>query len=816
MANPFPQDVQWDLSPFGPFESFDAGPLQGRIYKQSGHMELAGPDLAGAPGLVVIRIAPPAVQTLTGVAVIGATATARPLANGIELKQQLGAGQITSRLTFPHDGVMRFEVIDWGGSTPQASALAIVATANEHVYGFGERFITFDQSGRTLQTLTFDDPGVKTDHAYKVAPWFVSTRGYGFHLDSTAESRFDMRTVGGRAVVTNLFPSLAFQLVYGPRLTDVLARFTSYAGRSPLPPPFTFGPWISSDVWRSGGEVRYAVTQFRQHGIPVSAFVFDSPWEIAYNDFRFNMTQFGRDATIDGEHFAGFASLGEMMQFLQTNGLKVICWMAPFVNVSSFDEKVPGQNLGKAANYDGGAAESVFVRASQNGPPLVVPWWKGHGSPIDFTNPTARQWLTRQLQSLLAETQVVTQSGARQSAIGGFKTDDGESSNGPNTYIPTTAHYADGRTGVEMRNGYCVAYQKAVWEVLGDQGILFARSGYVGSASFPGCWAGDNEPNFGDNGLPGVIVAGLSAAMSGYAVWGHDTGGYQDTNFSVSPPNLFMRWAQFGCFSPIMQMHRQVAKELQYPWRYGQQALDNYRFYTRLHTQLFPYINTYANLAGSDGLPIIRPLVLMAQDDPNTFVLQHIYLFGNELLVAPIVQPNAFTRQVYLPDGAWFDFWTNARHAGRQTITWTDHDPTHIPLFVREGAVVPMLLTVVDTLCDADYVNNPAVRTLDDGLQVLIYPAGSTSFTLFDGSDIRCVANDASVTVTVTASARPLLLQLHRPAPASVTRDGAALPQSPTQAAFDAATEAWRADVQMKMLFVKFAHSGGSSTIRVS
>jgi hypothetical protein len=152
-------------------------------------MELTGPDLAGAPGLVVIRIAPPAVQTLTGVAVIGATATARPLANGIELKQQLGAGQITSRLTFPHDGVMRFEVIDWAGSTPQASALAIVATANEHVYGFGERCITFDQSGRTLQTLTFDDPGVKTAHAYKVAPWFVSTRGYGFHLDPAAESR---------------------------------------------------------------------------------------------------------------------------------------------------------------------------------------------------------------------------------------------------------------------------------------------------------------------------------------------------------------------------------------------------------------------------------------------------------------------------------------------------------------------------------------------------------------------------------------------------------------------------------------------------
>src|SRR5882724_9923765 len=103
--------------------------------------------------------------------------------------------------------------------------------------------------------------------------------------------------------------------------------------------------WISSDVWRSGGEVRYAVEQFRIRGIPASAFVFDSPWEIAYNDFKCNMTQFAKDDTIDGQHFAGFQSLSDMMSFLQTNGLKVICWMAPFVNKSSNDENVPGQNL---------------------------------------------------------------------------------------------------------------------------------------------------------------------------------------------------------------------------------------------------------------------------------------------------------------------------------------------------------------------------------------------------------------------------------------------------------------------------------------
>jgi alpha-D-xyloside xylohydrolase len=223
---------------------------------------------------------------------------------------------------------MRYEVTNWGGTTRVATAIASPSKDGEHFYGFGEKFNTLDQSGKTVHTLTFDNFGPKGDHSYKVAPWFMSTRGYGVHLDSSAESTFDMRAGGpDRYVVTNHFSSLAFNVVYGPKLTDVLTRYTGYSGRPSLPPPFTFGPWISSDVWRSGGEVRYAVTQFEQRKIPASAFVFDSPWETAYNDFHFNMTQFGKDATIDGVHHPGFTSMHEMMDFLRSHGLKVICWM---------------------------------------------------------------------------------------------------------------------------------------------------------------------------------------------------------------------------------------------------------------------------------------------------------------------------------------------------------------------------------------------------------------------------------------------------------------------------------------------------------
>jgi alpha-D-xyloside xylohydrolase len=813
-TKPFPQEIQWPLQPAGAFLSFDQGPLQARIYQETGHVELAGPDLAGTPAANLVRFAPPAVQTPTGAVLFGRVVSSKVLGNGLELTQSLGSSQITTRLTFPHDGVMRYEATDWGNVAPTATAVAAASDGHEHFYGFGEKFDALDHAGKQVRTLTFDDPGTKGDHSYKVAPWFVSTRGYGFHLDSSAESSFDMRAgAPNRYVVTNHFSTLRYNIVYGPKLTDVVARYTGYTGRPPLPPAWTFGPWISSDIWRSGGEVRYAVTQFRNRGIPASAFVFDSPWEIAYNDFRFNMTQFAKDATIDGVHYQGFTSLGEMADFLRTNGLKLICWMTPFIDVSSNNENVPGQNLGKAANYDEAASKGFFVQASLGGPPLVVPWWKGRGSPVDFTNPAASQWLTDQLKNLVAQTSVVTRSGASEPAIGGFKTDDGESGNGPNTYIPTTAQYMDGRTGVEMRNGYCLDYHKTVWSVLGQNGVLFARSGYTGSQAFPGCWAGDNEPNFGDNGLPSVIIAGQSAAMSGYAIWGHDTGGYQDTNPSQSPSNLFMRWTQFGCFSPIMQMHRQVTNELQYPWRYGEAALQNYQFFARLHTRLFPYIYSYAKEASTSGLPIIRPLVLLNQTDQNTFPIKHTYLFGNEFLVAPMITPNANTRQVYLPAGNWFDFWTNERHAGGQVITWTNNNQAQMPLFVREGAMVPMLLTEVRTLCDANYVNNPNVTTPDSGLLFLVYPGGTSQFAVYDGTEIRCNTAGGTSTVTLSSVARPVVLQIFGDEPVAIRRDGAALSKLATVAQFETADTGWRADPQARFIFVKFQHLGGTTTV---
>jgi alpha-D-xyloside xylohydrolase len=832
-ADPFTFAVRFSLAAAGPFLSFDSGPHQARIFKDSGHIAIAGPDLAGTPHANVVTFAPPIIEAADRTFNIGRVLSSQPLANGLEVVQQLGAGQIRAQLTFPLEGVLRYEVVDWEGLVPDRVSIASASDGDEHFYGFGEKFNALDQAGKVVSILTFDEPGNKGDRSYKVAPWFISTRGYGFHLDSTARSRFDMRTAArGRYSVTNQASALKFNVVYGPKLTDMPMRYTGMTGRPALPPPWAFGAWIASDIWRTGGEVRYAVTKFRERGIPVSVFVFDSPWEVAYNDFAFNEAQFAIQDQFEGQTFQGFNQIADMMSFLQKNGLKVICWMTPFVNVSSIDESVPGQNMEQAKNYAEGAAGNFFVRESPNGPPLVVNWWKGRGSPVDFTNPEARDWLTRQLQALLEASEVNTNSG-KEPAIGGFKTDDGEFSNGPNIYIPDTAVYANGRTGREFVNGYCLEYHRTVYNVLGTAGLIFARSGFTGTQAFPGYWAGDNEPNFGsENGLPSVIVAGLSAAMSGFSIWGHDIGGYQNANFSpISPADLFIRWTQFGCFSPIMQIHRQVnpADLRQYPWGYAQagestdanRALDNYRFYATLHTRLFPYLYTYAKQSEETGLPIMRPLVLMHQDDPSALGVQHTYYFGGDLIVAPVIEPNATQRRIYLPEGNWFDFWTNEQHAGRQTITWKnpaqpDEPKSKIPVFVRSGAIVPFILgDDVQTLCDANYVNNAGVMTWDGGLEVRIYPAGTSRFTVFDGTEVNSVEGAGPTSVTIASpSPRPVLLRILAPRPAAVRRDGTALPEAASSAAFEAANVAWRFDTAPGFVLVKFSHPGG--TIRIT
>lgn len=812
-ANPFSFTYAQSLTPTGPYLSVTnaATGAEARIYQNSGHIALAN-------GSNIIAFAPPAVKTGSGPATIGAVLSSTPIAGGLQVRQTFGATSIVAQLTFPYEGVMRYEVVNWGAQIINETAITAASDVNEHFYGFGEKFNVFDQAGQKVRIMLSDKGGAKGDNTYLTVPWFISTKGYGFHLDATTESSFDLRaSFGDRYVISNFVASsfsgyvtnaLKFNVVYGPKLTDVLTRYTGYTGRTPVSPPWAYGAWMSSDIWRDGGEVRYVISKMRERGVAASVFVFDSPWEKSYNDFTWNTNQFSNAGTYENQQYLGFTTIGDMMTFLRTNGFKTILWMTPFINTSSVsDGGSLNQSTGQSPNYAEAATSNYFVRASVNGPPLSVGWWKGTGSPVDYTNPNARLWAQKQLSNLVAQ----SQSGGF-NVIGGFKTDDGEAETYGAPYIPTTAVYSDGRTGIEMRNGYCVEYHRTIWNVLGTNGLVFGRSGFTGSHATPGVWAGDNEPNFTDaNGMGSVVLAGQSAAMSGYAMWGHDICGYEENNLSSAPENLFMRWTQFGCFSPVMQMHRGVSAGLQYPWSFGANGLTNFQYYTQLRTALFPYIYSYAKESSTNGLPIFRPLVLLNQNDPTVYGIRHTWYFGNEFLMASMETENQTIRNVYLPAGKWYNFWNGTTYIGGQNVVVTNANQMQGPLFVREGAIIPMISTNVQTLCDSAYVNNPNIVTMDSSLQFLIYPTTNSSFTVYDGTSLQCTSNGTVITATLFSNPRPVLMRFFGPQPAGVERDGVRLPNVTD---FTSASLGWRYDAPTGFVHVKFSHTGGSAQIR--
>ena len=381
-ADPFTYTVQPPLQPSGSYIAVTNSTLEARVYQSTGHIALTGPDLAGTPFANTLIFEPPAFKAGGESMLAGRVLSTTTFGNGLQLVQAAGATSIISRLTFPFEGVMRYEVIDWGGLPVSETSVTAPSDASEHAYGFGEKFADFDKSGKKVHIMTEDQAGDKSDDAYKVAPWFVSTKGYGFHLDDSTESWFDMRNqFADRYVISNFVASscascitnaLKFNIVYGPRLPDVITRYTGYTGRPPAPPKWAFAPWMSSDIWHDGGEVRYAVQKYRTLGIPGSTWVFDSPWERAYNDFQWNTNQFTVGNTYEGTFYNGFGTIGDMMTFLRTNGFYVVCWMTPFINTSSNNEGIPGQNTGQAANYAFASNNNYFVRASVGGPPLVA------------------------------------------------------------------------------------------------------------------------------------------------------------------------------------------------------------------------------------------------------------------------------------------------------------------------------------------------------------------------------------------------------------------------------------------------------------
>jgi len=281
---------------------------------------------------------------------------------------------------------------------------------------------------------------------------------------------------------------------------------------------------------------------------------------------------------------------------------------------------------------------------------------------------------------------------------------------------------------------------------LKGNGVLFCRSATVGANGIGFLWGGDNEASFSPlNGLPTVVTAGLGAGLSGMPLWTADLGGYEGTD-STPDAQLLMRWTEYAAFSPAMEV---MSSKNIGPWDFdaksgGHQALDVYRKYAVLHMSLFPYRYAAAQEAAKTGMPIMRALVLQYQDDPRARTAKDEYLFGPDLLVAPVVDEGT-QRPVYLPPGDWVNYWTGARVSGGKVVI-ADAPVETIPVWVRAGAVLPKIPEDVMTLVPQSESGNTTVKSLDDRRVYEVVGTGDAKLMDFEGRSVVRTANSLKIT----------------------------------------------------------------------
>lgn len=610
-------------------------------------------------------------------------------------------------------------------------------------YGLGEHFDTLNHTHQVIRNSSTDNARAKGAGTYKPMPFFMSTTGYGLWLDTTSDATFDMNASSEHDVIVDVAAEkLRIVLFTGPEFPKILDRFTAQVGRSILPPYWAFAPWMGRDYHQNDAQVKEDVDKMRTLGLPASVIMIDSPWSTAYNSYKFNPKQF--------EDAPG------LVKYIHGNGYKLVLWHTPWINSKSdppHEKGFEGKLAERSENYDEAAGDGFFVKGL-DGQPYVGRWWKGEGSLIDFTNPLAKRWWQDQVRQAI------------QAGADGFKDDDAEGS-----FVSGPIKFADGTDPRVMRNKYAVLYNNAMQELmqkdLKGNGALFIRSVTQGANGLGMLWGGDNEASFSaENGLPTVVTAGLGAGISGMPLWTADLGGYEATP-STPDALVFQRWTEFAAFSPAMEI---MSEKNLGPWNYGDQALATYRKFAVLHMSLFPYRYAAAQEAAKTGMPIMRALVLNYQNDERARVAKDEYMFGPDLLVAPVVDENT-RRVVYLPEGEWVDYWTGAHVSGGKSLI-VDVPVDSIALYARAGAVIAKIPEDVMTLVPQSESGNRSVKAMDDRrIYELIDGPGGAAITDFEGRKVERGANSLKITGD---SAAHMIVRWRSTRPSIVTVNGTA------------------------------------------
>lgn len=509
-------------------------------------------------------------------------------------------------------------------------AVSFSLAPDEKLFGTGESFTRLNKRGQKLNLCTYDAHGVQSQDMYKPIPFFLSSRGYGMFVHTSAPLTFDFGHDFDGAMVVYAADSLLDLFLFIGELKDILSEYIALTGRSPLPPLWSFGLWMSRITYKSEDEVRSVASDLRQHRIPCDVIHLDTGWfeNDWLCDYQFSPTRFPDPAG--------------MLADLKRDGFRLSLWQLPYFK--------PQNPL-----YAEIVAKGLAVQAADGNV-------TSEDAVLDFSNPNTMVWYQEKLAGLL------------KMGVSAIKVDFGEAS-------PLEGIYASGRSGFYEHNLYPLRYNQAAAEIthqITGEWIIWARSAWAGSQRYPLHWGGDAENT--DSGMAATLRGGLSFGLSGFPFWSHDIGGF----VTRTPRQLYRRWLPFGMLTSHSRCHGQPPKE---PWGYDPQFVADFRRAVELKYHLMPYVYAQAASCSQTGFPLLRTLFFEYPHDPTSWLIEDEYFFGTDLLVAPLFEETDH-RQVYLPPGEWFDFQTGILYPG---AVWQDIQAGIIPiiLLVRSGAILP-------------------------------------------------------------------------------------------------------------------------------
>ncbi|KAJ6017040.1 Aldolase-type TIM barrel [Penicillium sp. IBT 35674x] len=554
----------------------------------------------------------------------------------------------------------------------------------EKIYGLGERFGPLAKNGQTVDIWN-EDGGTSSELAYKNIPFYMSSKGYGVFINHPGKVSLEVQSE--RTTRVNISvpgEEIEYFVVYGETPKDVLRRYTGLTGRPGLVPSWSYNLWLTTSFTTNYDEqtVTGFLDGFRDRDIPLGVFHFDCFWMKSYQwcDFDFDTEMFP-DAR-------GY------MKRLKERGLRISVWINPYVAQASplFEE-------GKKNGY--------FIKRD-NGSVWQWDMWQAGMAVVDFTNPAACRWYSSQLERLM------------EMGVDSFKTDFAER-------IPSKGvKYHDNSDPERMHNYYALLYNRIVYETLEagvghNQGLLFARSTAPGGQKYPVHWGGDCESTF--EAMAESLRGGLSLMLCGYIFWASDIGGFEGT----PPPALYKRWVQFGLLSSHSRLHG--SSSFRVPWIYGEDCSAVLRDCVKRKILLTPYILQEALRGHRDGTPLMRPLFLEFPKDLNTYAVDTQYMFGSNLLVAPVFTEEGevtfYVPQVEGTEGKWVSWFDHGKsyEAGRWYTETHDFDT--LPILVRPGSA-----TLINPTLKAP--ENDALS----GIQVLVngHLAAKTTLEVVDPS----------------------------------------------------------------------------------